>query len=108
VTRLLFRILGLVLLAGAFAAGVIDGARSIADSRLSLTPLGATAYWAFPNKFPLLQSFIERQIHPLLWDPILLDILKTPTWAALGILGAALLYAMRKRPPPIGHSNRSR
>jgi hypothetical protein len=107
-TRLLFRVLGLVLLAGAFAACVIDGARSIADDRLSFTRLGDTAYWAFPNKFPLMQSFVERQIHPLLWDPILLNLLKAPTAAALALLGAALLYAMRKRPPPIGHSNRGR
>jgi hypothetical protein len=107
-TRLFLRVLGLVMLAGAFAACVIDGARSIADSRLSITPLGAAAYWAFPTKFPLLQTFVERQIHPLLWDPILLNLLKAPTWVALGLLGAALLYAMRRRPPPIGHSNRSR
>lgn len=107
-TGLLFRILGLVLLAGAFVACVVDGARSIADDRLSFTPLGAIAYWAFPNKFPLLQPFVERQIHPLLWDPILLNILKAPTFAALAVLGAALLYAMRRRPPPIGHSNRRR
>ena len=107
-TRLLFRILGLVLLAGAFAACVIDGARSIADDHLSITPMGATAYWAFPNKFPLLQPFVERQIHPFLWDPILLNLLKLPSWAVLGVLGAALLYAVRKRPPPIGHSNRAR
>jgi hypothetical protein len=108
VTRLLFRILGLVLLAGAFAACVIDGARSIADDHFSFTPLGSTAYWLLPTKFPLLQTFVERQIHPLLWDPILLNILKTPTWAVLAVLGALLLYAMRKRPPPIGHSNRRR
>jgi hypothetical protein len=104
---LLFRVFGLVLLAGAFAACVIDGARSIADDRLSFTRLGDTAYWASPNKFPLLESFV-RQIHPLLWDPILLNLLKAPTSAALALLGAALLYAMRKRPPPIGHSNRRR
>lgn len=95
------------MLAGAFAAAVIDGARSIAADQLLLTPTGATAYWAFPNKFALLQSAVER-VHPLLWDPVLLDILKLPTWFILGVVGALLLYLMRKRPPPIGHSNRSR
>jgi hypothetical protein len=108
VIRILLRILGLALLAGAFAAGVIDGARSIADSHLSYTQMGVTAYWALPNKFPLLQPFIERQIHPLLWDPVLLNILKLPTWLVLGLIGAGLLYVTRRRPPPIGHSNRSR
>jgi hypothetical protein len=108
VIRILIRIIGLASLAGAFAASVIDGARSIADSHLSYTPMGVTAYWALPNKFPLLQPFIERQISPLLWDPVLLNILKLPTWLVLGLFGAWLLYVTRKRPPPIGHSNRSR
>lgn len=101
--RLFVRILGLALLAGAFAACVIDGARSIAADQLTFTPIGATLYWAFPNKFPLMQTFIERQIHPLL-----LNILWLPTWAALGVVGAGLFYLVRRRPPPIGYSNRSR
>jgi hypothetical protein len=107
VIRLFIRILGLALLAGAFAAVVIDGARSIAADQLSLTPMGVTAYWAFPNKFPLLEPFL-RKINPLLWDPILLNILLLPTWLVLSAIGAGLFYLVRRRPPPIGHSNRSR
>ena len=103
--RLFIRIVGLALLAGAFAACVIDGARSIAAEQLSFTPMGATVYWALPNKLPLMQSFLER-FHPLLWDPILLHILMLPTWAVLGGVGTGLFYVVRPRPPPIGHSNR--
>jgi hypothetical protein len=106
--RLIGLFIGLALLAGAFAAAVIDGARSIAASRLTLTPLGATLYWAFPNKMPLLQPFIERQIHPLLWDPILYHLLLAPNWAVFGVVGLALLYMLRKKPPPIGYSDRDR
>jgi hypothetical protein len=106
--RLIGRFIGLALLAGAFAAAVIDGARSIAASDLMLTRLGATLFWAFPNKMPLLQPFIERQIHPLLWNLILYNVLLAPTWAALGVAGFALLYLLRKRPPPIGYSARDR
>ena len=105
--KLVLRILGLALLAGAFAACVIDGARSSAADQLSFTPAGATAYWAFPDKFPLLQSFIERRIH-FLWDPILLHILMLPTWAVAGVVGAGLFYLALRRAAPIGHSNRSR
>jgi hypothetical protein len=108
VIRLFFRALALVSLAGAFAACVIDGARSIADDRLSFTPIGTTAYWAFPAKFPLLQGFIEQRLHPMLWDPVLLHVLMLPTWALLGPFGAVLFYAMRRRPPPIGYSSRRR
>jgi hypothetical protein len=106
--RFIGRLIGLALLAGAFAAAVIDGARSIAASHILLTSLGATLYWAFPNKMPLVQPFIERQIHPLLWNPILYNILLAPTWAVLGVVGFVLIYLLRKRPPPIGYSSRDR
>ena len=107
--RLFVRILGLALLAGAFAACVIDGARSIAADQLLFTPTGATAYWAFPNKFPLLQTFVERA------DPSAACGIRScshilrrrPGWCS-GLLGAGLFYLVRRRPPPIGHSNRSR
>jgi hypothetical protein len=108
VIRLVVRILGLALLAGAFAAAVIDGAASIAANQLSITPVGRPLYLIFPNKFPLAEAFIERQIHPLLWDPVLVDILRLPTWLVLAVLGLGLFYLVRRRPPPIGHSNRSR
>jgi hypothetical protein len=108
VIRLLVRLLGLALLAGAFAAGVIDGAASIAADQLSITPIGRPLYLVFPNKFPLVQAFVERQIHPLLWDPVLVNILMLPTWLVLAVIGVGLFYVVRRRPPPIGHSNRSR
>ncbi len=96
------RIVGLALLAGAFAACVIDGARSIAADQLSFTPIGATLFWAFPNKVPQMEASI-REIHPILVQALFL-----PTWAVLGVVGAGLFYVVRRRPPPIGYSNRSR
>jgi hypothetical protein len=106
--RFIVRLIGLALLAGAFAAAVIDGAQSIAASKLIVTPLGRTLYWAFPNKMPLLQPFIERQIHPFLWNPILSNLLRVPNWVVFGLIGVALLYAIRQKPPPIGYSARDR
>jgi hypothetical protein len=105
--RFIGRLIGLALIAGAFAAAVIDGAKSIAASHLVLTSLGQALYAAFPNKMPLLQPFIERQIHPLLWK-LLYNILLAPTWVALGVAGIALLYALRTRPRQIGYSDRDR
>jgi len=100
VIRLFIRILGLALLAGAFAACVIDGAASIAANQLSIIPIGRPLYWAFPNKFPQMEAFIGG-IHP-----VLLQILMLPTWVVLGVIGVGLFYVVRRRPPPIGHSNR--
>ena len=106
--RLFVRLVGLALLALAFASAVVDGAASIAANQLSITPIGRPLYLLFPGKFPLAQAFVERQIHPLLWNPVLVDILMLPTWLALAAAGLGLFYLVRRRPPAIGHSDRPR
>lgn len=100
--RLMFRFLALMLLAAAFAALVIDGARSLSDSTLVLTPLGQTLFNLFPSKFPLLQPAVERHVAPFLWDPALVTLLLAPTWVVAGLAGALLMRLTRRRRPPIG------
>ncbi len=97
--RLLFRLLGLLTLSGAFAAAVIDGARTIADQRLEMTPLGATLGFLLRDKFAALPAMVAR-IHPKLWDPVLLSVLYAPTFVALAILGVALMLLTRSRSDP--------
>ena len=104
--RLVFRVIGLVLLAAGFAALVIDGTRSIAGNRVFLTQFGQTVQWIAPTKFPLLQSIVERDLHPLLWDPVLVFIFKLPTSLVLGFCGLVLLVLARKRTRSIGFSSR--
>jgi hypothetical protein len=104
--RLIFRLTGLVLLAAGFAALVIDGTRSIAGNRLLLTAFSQTVQWMIPTKFPFLQSIVERNLHPLLWDPVLVFIFKLPTSLVLGICGLILLLLARKPTRPIGFSSR--
>lgn len=84
--RLGVRAIGLLLLAGAFAAAVIDGARSLADQTLDLTSMGTALGIAFPAKVAMLPA-LARKIHPLLWDPVLLRILSAPAFADLAVLG---------------------
>ena len=48
----------------------------------------------------LVQAAIQRHVTPSLWDPVLVSVLKTPTWAAfavLGGLGALILWATGRR-----------
>jgi hypothetical protein len=87
--RLVVRAVGFVALAWAFAAAVMDGARSIANSTVLLTPLGATIARLAPERFLELPSLAAR-IHPKLWDPVLIHILYVPTCVALAVVGLAL------------------
>jgi hypothetical protein len=104
--RFLLRFLGLVFLAGAFAAAVVDGARSLAASQILLTSAGVALYWAFPNAAARFQVFVETRISPLLWDPVLLHVLLAPAFVDLGCLGAFCFLVARPPAPQIGHSSR--
>jgi hypothetical protein len=108
VIRFLLRFVGLVLLAGAFAGAVIDGARSLAVQQLTLTPMGLALDLAFPNKFPLLQPFVEKRLHPLLWDPVLVSVLSAPAFVDMAVLGLLIFYLVRPRQGPVGFSMRTR
>jgi hypothetical protein len=104
--RLTFRFLGFLAVAAAFVSLIIDGTQSIAGGALSLTPLGQTVSSLFPALFKALQPNIERNIHPFLWDPVLLTLFRLPTWLVVGIFGLLLLAITRKPAPKIGYSNR--
>ena len=88
--RFLARTLGLLALVGAFAAAVVDGARSIANNAWSLTPLGAALGRIAPAKLAALPALAGR-INPKLWDPVLIDVLYVPTSLVLAALGIALM-----------------
>jgi hypothetical protein len=95
--RLLVRALGLLSLAGAFAAAVLDGARSLADQQLTVTPAGMTLATLFPDKFDMWSRLVQARLPHFLWDPIILWTLYAPTFLDLGVLGLALGYV--SRPP---------
>lgn len=94
--RAFLRLLGLLFLAGAVVAAVIDGARMIADSRFFLTPLGQTWFQINAPSLNITQAAIERHVNPLLWDPVLLNLLLLPTTLVLGVL--AVLFLLLGRP----------
>ena len=76
--RFLARLSGLLLIAAGFVGLVIDGTRSIANGTLIFTPLGEVAFRVFGERYLLLQPAIERRIHPLLWDPVVLNLTLLP------------------------------
>lgn len=102
--RFAFRVLGLWLLAGGFAAAVIDGMKSIAASAIVTTPALATWTDLAPASHTAVRAWFERVIGPT--TAALLDdsLAHVPTWALLGVVGA-ILVAMalpRDEDAPIG------
>ena len=95
--RLLFRILGLVALAGGFAQFVVDGARSIAAGAPVWTSLGGLIEAAAPGRLEAIGPRIASQLHPLLWDPLATTLLAAPACLVLALLGGALLLLGARR-----------
>ncbi len=104
--RFLARAIGLILIAAGFVGIVIDGTRSIANGTVMFTPLGEVAFRAFGERYLLLQPAIERHVHPLLWDPVVLNLTLMPASVVGFLLGVALLWLGQKRPEPIGFATR--
>ena len=93
--RFALRLIGLLLLAGAFAAAVIDGARSLADQKIELSSMGTALAYAFPAKFVLMHDYVVRKA-PALWDLVVVNALYAPATLDLAVLGAGLFYLARR------------
>ena len=100
--RFLARALGLILIAAGFVGIVIDGTRSIANGTVMFTPLGEVAFRVLGERYLLLQPAIERHVHPLLWDPVVLNLTLLPGSVGAFLLGVLLLWLGQKRPEAIG------
>jgi hypothetical protein len=89
--RFLLRLLGYLLVAAGFVSLVIDGARSIANSAVQYTQLKLALVTLFGERVDGLQPMIERGMHPLLWDPVMLNLLLAPAALVAFLLGFLLL-----------------
>ena len=109
--RFVARFIGLIALAGAFAAAVIDGARWIAAGDWAPTSTGAALYFLSPKALQSAQSFVESHFGawgPWAWDKVLVRALLAPVFVDLTILGALFFLISRPPQPQIGHSSRDR
>ncbi len=95
--RFLFRLMATFALAVAVIMAVRDGTRTIAASRLTLTPLGASWASVSPASLERVQAFVVDNAHPLVWNPVMTFILAQPGFAVFGVL-ALLFYAIGHRP----------
>src|SRR6185312_2097536 len=96
--RGLFRLVGLLLLAGGFIFMVYDGARWVADQSLRFTQFGQ--FWNDINQASqeAVRTWVEHNA-PWLWTGVVKVILDQPVFAVLGLLGILLMLLFRPRKP---------
>lgn len=103
--RFLSRFLGFLCLAGGFVALVYDGARSIANNALRVTPLSDLIFTVFKEKAGALQSSVQG-LAPWLWDLLVLPLTLAPA-SLIGLgLGAVLVWLGQPGREPIGFLTR--
>lgn len=101
------RLTGFLLLAAGFVATVMDAARTLAGSVLDYARLGELAQRLLGERFLLIQTALERQLHPFLWDPLLVTLLQVPTSLVLLLLGLLCHRLGRPAPLRIGYVTRN-
>jgi hypothetical protein len=101
--RFAVRLLGLVLLAGAFVAAAWQFQLWAQAGRFIPLALGQMWFNIDPSSLNLVQAVIERHVWPPLWDPVILTVLRWPAWAVLGLPALILLILPMRRggPPPV-------
>jgi len=66
-------------------------------AKFAFASLGKDWYAVSPATLNSLQAGIERHVAPILWDPVMLAVLKAPAFAVFGILGVLLYLAGLRR-----------
>lgn len=100
--RFVFRLLALSTLAIAVIAAVLDAARSLGASRLVTTSLAESWMQLSPDTLTRSGEWAEQHLYPLLWDPIVLSVLKAPTWLFFFALACLFHLASYRRRPAAG------
>lgn len=97
--RFLLRVLSIIALAVAVILAVLDATRTIAASKLVLTPLGQSWIDAAPSNFAAARGMVIAHA-PWLWDPLIAALLALPGFLVFLALALVLqaLGAKPKRP----------
>lgn len=83
----------------AVGAGGYELAALAMSGRYSPVTLGEIWFMLDVGSLNLVQAVIQRFLHPALWDPIIVWLLRWPLWSLLGGPGIALatIYLARRR-----------
>ncbi|PZN55904.1 MAG: hypothetical protein DIU65_05665 [Proteobacteria bacterium] len=95
--RFLFRFAAMIALAVAVIMGVLDTTRTVAASRLVLTPLKTSWNAVSPDTLAAAQGFVRGEIQPVVWDSVIDPILNQPGFAVFAGLSLLLYLIGYKR-----------
>lgn len=97
--RFVFRLAAAIALSVAVIMAVLDATRTVAMSRLVLTPLDTSWSTASPGTLAATEAFVREKASPAFWDTVVMPVLNLPGFAVFAVL-AFLLYAVghRRRP----------
>ncbi|MGI9385157.1 MAG: hypothetical protein ACR2PO_18545 [Methyloligellaceae bacterium] len=84
--------IALVIVAGLALAYEIRNAFETGAYRV--IPAGELWFKAHVGSLNLAQAITQRYVHPALWDPVIVSVLRWPLWSSAGALGAFLLLVM--------------
>jgi hypothetical protein len=93
----LFRLMAWVFLLIATIALVGDLTRAGTGNGWVLT--STLSHWKAlsPQGLATFAGFIQKNIHPALWDPVMVRLLILPAWLLLGAIGVVLAVLGRKK-----------
>ncbi|AWC20703.1 hypothetical protein CO731_00143 [Aminobacter sp. MSH1] len=97
--RFVFRLAAAIALSVAVIMAVLDATRTVAVSRLVMTPLDTSWQTASPSTLAATEAFVREKTGPALWDAAIVPVLNLPGFAVFAVL-SFLLYAIghRRRP----------
>ena len=101
--RGVFRLIGLLLLAGGFVFMVYDGARWVADQNLRFTRFGEFWNDIHQSSQQSFRTMVEGTA-PWLWNNVMRVLLDQPVFAVMGVLGILLMLLFQPRKRLIGYS----
>ena len=106
--RLLAHIVGWTLLIVALVIAIRDGLSSLDQNQFVIRPLGQLWFEIDASSLNTLQAGIERNLSPVLWDPVIITLLQLPAVAVFGVLGIVFLLLSRAggRGRPLLNRNR--
>lgn len=90
-------LLGCLFLVVAFVAAAAELLVRTDDRSLGIVAAYDLLYTLYPADLILSRIFIQKNIHPFLWDPIMVSFLRLPAWLIIGIPGVILLWRFRPR-----------